>query len=275
MWGMLQRLVLKVQLHYIRVSQNQLLSLKWRLCASCKSATRCRTSALVGIEHLVGSTDLCHRTSFVRTYRCLSKPRCNRKTLVRTANVRFEHDDTISDSTENLPTLEVETDEGVELRNKNSVINRKHVHTDLGLAEATETVADNLEHDQRDEGVEPKFNSVIRRNGEADLVTTETVENEQSNTSENRGIDTFTDTDKVDKHADSDGDSSSGYTSNGRFVETSIEKFLEEMDMVHVSGYTGYSTVCPKLGKPAMKKRKEENKLYIDSTSGTQNQLYV
>lgn len=53
-------------------------------------------------------------------------------------------------------------------------------------------------------------------------------------------------------------------------VSPNIRQFLDEMDMAIATGYTCLLTVCPKLGRDAMKKknRSVENMLYINSTSG-------
>lgn len=51
--------------------------------------------------------------------------------------------------------------------------------------------------------------------------------------------------------------------------ENQIKEYLECSGMNFKTGYTCHYTVCPKLGKLAMNKLKENERLYINATSGT------
>lgn len=57
---------------------------------------------------------------------------------------------------------------------------------------------------------------------------------------------------------------------NGDFFSSDkqVEEYLISQDMNFKTGYTCHYTVCPKLGKLAMNKLKENDRLYINSTSG-------
>ena len=50
--------------------------------------------------------------------------------------------------------------------------------------------------------------------------------------------------------------------------DNSVAQFLTDLELSYGTGYTGYFTVCPKLGKLAMRKRRAQDRLYINSTSG-------
>ncbi|KAL4223412.1 hypothetical protein ACF0H5_016883 [Mactra antiquata] len=56
--------------------------------------------------------------------------------------------------------------------------------------------------------------------------------------------------------------------SSDYYIVQNVESFLKEMYMPLKKGYTCFHTVCPKLGKLAMKKGKQEDTLYVNSTSG-------
>lgn len=55
---------------------------------------------------------------------------------------------------------------------------------------------------------------------------------------------------------------------NAYSSERNVESYLEDMGMPYNEGYTCFTSVCPKLGKLAMKKKKLEDILYVNSTSG-------
>lgn len=55
--------------------------------------------------------------------------------------------------------------------------------------------------------------------------------------------------------------------------ENQLKEYLECSGMNFKTGYTCHYTVCPKLGKLAMNKLKENDRLYINATSGTYSSL--
>ncbi|XP_045174031.2 twinkle mtDNA helicase-like isoform X2 [Mercenaria mercenaria] len=77
-----------------------------------------------------------------------------------------------------------------------------------------------------------------------------------------------TEIEEADKDIEHDPDERQRPDNGNGKSETDIKKFMTDMELGHVTGYTNYFTVCPKLGKMAMKKKRKEDRLYINSTSG-------
>ncbi|XP_060557003.1 twinkle mtDNA helicase-like [Ruditapes philippinarum] len=90
--------------------------------------------------------------------------------------------------------------------------------------------------------------------------------NEEVNLSEATG-DAHKQVEKMDKKI-ADIDSAGDENGNNKSDIDIIKQFLTDNELGHVTGYTGYLTVCPKLGKLAMKRRRKEDSLYINATSG-------
>lgn len=53
-----------------------------------------------------------------------------------------------------------------------------------------------------------------------------------------------------------------------RLPEDNLDVFLDDRGIIYDKGHTCHHTVCPKLGKLAMKKRQEGNKMFINSLTG-------
>ena len=162
---------------------------------------------------------------------------------------------------------------------KHSIVENSNMDTERKSSVELESANEDSSEAPRDRIIGSKKANEVLNDTKATEAETEFTENERRTNEDLEGSSSARKKETKRKQTAGESsvktDKSAGTSFYDKFLDLrsytlpwNIERFLQENDLPYEESYTGYYIVCPKFGKVAMKRKKDEHRIYINYMSG-------